>query len=112
MDGIATLAGVASNREQWSEKITLTPKSGALPTFEEVKVAIGGNCSPKELTVANGGVVTEVSGSDFSFTFTFPEATMRQLAPGSYSLGIVLVASGIATQFGIGTVTVKDGVVS
>lgn len=106
-----TLTAEASNREQWSESIILRPKTGSLPTFEDVKVAIDGQCSPKELSTADG-VVTSVDGDTFTFTFTYPETTMRQLSPGSYSLGIVLISAGIASQFGTGTLTVVDGVVA
>lgn len=107
-----TLAGEASNREQWSEAIMLRPKTGSLPTFEDVKVAIGGSCPRRELSVADG-VTTEVGGDGtFTFTFTFTEEMMRQFSPGAYSLGIVLISAGIATQFGTGSLTIRDGVVA
>jgi hypothetical protein len=116
----------ASNRGRYNEIFQLydteAPDEGVDLTGATITLEIRkSNCSSPEITATNGSdaqfVVTDADEGVFELTLT--AATMRNLDPGTYEVGITIESADAEangdetiTQYFAGTLPVLDGIVS
>lgn len=106
-----------SNRETWSEVITLTDSvTGELIDISGCVITMAvrdGDCNAERLSAVLGNGIEFVS--DTAFQFKFPVSQMTGLAPKTYDVGITIATAGdeedTTSQLFAGSVPVYDGIV-
>jgi len=98
-----------SNRADWVETITLTDLDGLSPAVTAAKVRFKGKCLDVEKTIGNGVTYDDATGA---LVFRIPGTDLRNAAPGSYEVGVLVTISGVEVQLFAGNVQIIDGIVS
>lgn len=104
--------GVKSNKETWSQTIEVVDENGAAVTITAATIVVAVRAKNSESPSLTASVGSGITISTPQFTFTFTATQMRSLDPGTYDVGCTITISSVVTQLIVGTVDVRDGIVS
>jgi len=103
-----------TNRETWLDRVEIRDENGAVIDLSDADARLEVRTQPDGTTVlsARSGDGVLSTSADGIIEWQFPDAKIRALPPGLYSVGLVYTLNGITTQVLTGEIEVQDGVVS
>lgn len=104
--------GEVSNRETWSQEITILDENGDDVDISAASIVIAVRPANSRSPILSASVGSGIAVVSPAFTFTFSVSQMGSLCPGQYDVGCTILRSGVTTQLIVGKVTIVDGIVS
>lgn len=106
---------IASDREDWTETLSLVDTNGNAINLVSATIVLAVNDKTDNqrllASTTNGKIIVPIINGNNQFTWTFDSSEIRNLLPDVYTIGLTIDISGVTQQLLTGTVEIYDGVV-